>query len=140
MAENKKQKLAKEENEKTGNNKKHMIIAVSLLLLIAIFLAIKSPAITGNATVGSSGYDDFAECLTDNGAKMYGAYWCSHCQDQKKEFGKSFEYVDYIECTDNEFECKNAGITGYPTWSIDGTNYPGAQSFARLSELSGCPL
>ncbi|NOQ56108.1 MAG: hypothetical protein GQ477_04885 [Nanohaloarchaea archaeon] len=78
--------------------------------------------------------------MTDNSAKMYGAEGCSHCQNQKKEFGKSFEYIDYVECPENEFECKNAGVTGYPTWSIDGTNYPGTQTFARLSELSGCPL
>jgi len=26
----------------------------------------------------------FAKCLTENGAKMYGAYWCTHCENQKK--------------------------------------------------------
>jgi thiol-disulfide isomerase/thioredoxin len=29
-------------------------------------------------------YDEFAKCLTDNGAKFYGAFWCPHCQAQKK--------------------------------------------------------
>ena len=30
---------------------------------------------------------------------MYGAYWCPHCQAQKKVFGESFQYVPYVECT-----------------------------------------
>ena len=33
-------------------------------------------------------YDNLAQCLTDKGAKFYGAFWCSHCQEQKAEFGK----------------------------------------------------
>ena len=135
MVQKKNQKSVKKDNSKTDNNKKYMIIAVALLIIIAIPLALKSPAMNT-----PSQYDEFAKCLTDNGVKMYGAYWCSHCQNQKKEFGKSFDYVDYVECTENEFECKNAGVTGYPTWTVDGTNYPGEQTFARLSELSGCPL
>jgi len=38
-------------------------------------------------------YDDFAECLNQKGAVMYGAYWCGHCKDQKKMFGNSFKYA-----------------------------------------------
>ena len=31
--------------------------------------------------------------------KMYGAYWCSHCNNQKKEFGvQAFSNIPYIEC------------------------------------------
>lgn len=43
-------------------------------------------------------YDAFARCLSDRGVKMYGAYWCPHCQDQEKEFSASFEYAPYVEC------------------------------------------
>jgi hypothetical protein len=43
-------------------------------------------------------HDAFARCLTDRGVKMYGAWWCPHCQEQKEKFGASFEYVPYVEC------------------------------------------
>jgi len=91
-------------------------------------------------------YDDFAQCLTDNGVKMYGAYWCPHCLDQKKEFGNSWQYVDYIECSlpNNGGQtqvCDDAGIEGYPTWELgDGTQLSGVQTFETLAEKSGCVL
>src|SRR5208282_2697580 len=43
-------------------------------------------------------HDAFAHCLADRGVRMYGAYWCPHCVEQKQEFGASFEYAPYVEC------------------------------------------
>lgn len=68
-------------------------------------------------------YDSFAKCLTDKGVKMYGAYWCSHCQNQKKAFGDSFKYINYIECADPNIKgqlevCQKEKIEGYPTWEF----------------------
>ena len=54
-------------------------------------------------------YDDFAICLAENGAKMYGTDWCSHCKDQKLLFGKSFKYVDYTDCDLNKDACTLCG-------------------------------
>ena len=45
-------------------------------------------------------YDVLANCLTEKGAVMYGTEWCSHCQNQKKSFGKSFEYIDNLDEVD----------------------------------------
>lgn len=94
-----------------------------------------------------SKYDDFAKCLAEKGAKMYGAFWCGHCQNQKAAFGASFQYVDYIECTvdgkQNSFAqvCKDAGITGYPIWKFaDGTVKEGEVSMSDLAKISGCEL
>ena len=43
--------------------------------------------------------EQFATCLTENGATMYGAEWCGHCKAQKEMFGEAaFEKVDYVEC------------------------------------------
>ena len=42
--------------------------------------------------------DAFAKCLASKQAKMYGAYWCPHCADQKEMFESSFQYVPYVEC------------------------------------------
>lgn len=93
-----------------------------------------------------SAYDDFAQCLSDKGIKMYGAWWCPHCTAQKKLFGTAFKKVNYIECspagskTMSE-QCKTDGIQGYPTWVFaDNTRVSGEQSFADLSLKSGCPV
>lgn len=72
----------------------------------------------------AANYDSLAKCLSDKGVKMYGAYWCPHCQNQKKAFGDSFKYINYIECADGQNGqtqiCKDNGITGYPTWEFPG--------------------
>jgi hypothetical protein len=93
-----------------------------------------------------SQYDSYAQCLTDNGVKMYGAWWCPHCENQKNLFGSSFSNIDYIECSApgsramNQV-CKNAGIEGYPTWEFsDGSRVSGEQPLAYLGERGGCDL
>jgi hypothetical protein len=90
--------------------------------------------------------DGFAQCLKAKGAKMYGAWWCPHCQEQKELFGFAFQYVNYTECspeglkTMNEV-CKQAGIKGYPTWQYpDGSRTEGTQPLSVLSEKTGCKL
>lgn len=101
-----------------------------------------------NNSIGQSApspYDDFAQCLTDSGVTMYGAWWCSHCENQKDLFGSAFDNVNYIECstvarTMNQI-CSDAGIDGYPTWEFaDGARASGEQSLETLAEKSGCVL
>jgi len=91
-------------------------------------------------TKGVGKYDTFAKCLTEKGVTMYGTEWCSHCQNQKKEFGKSFQYINYVDCDRQKLECNKAGVKGYPTWVIDGENYPGEQDLYYLASLSECEL
>jgi hypothetical protein len=89
---------------------------------------------------------NFAICLSKSNSTMYGAYWCPHCQNQKKEFGNAFEYVTYRECdpkgpnADPE-ACQKAGIKGYPTWILaDGQRLEGEQALEDLSKATKCPL
>jgi len=103
------------------------------LIIIALFFGILIIA----AGCGKN-YDSFAQCLTEKGAAMYGADWCTHCQEQKKMFGSSFKYVDYVNCDFNEGECIKKGIKGYPTWIINETDYRGVQSLQKLGYLTGC--
>ena len=35
--------------------------------------------------------------LKETGAKMYGAFWCSHCEDQKETFGAGASDLPYVE-------------------------------------------
>jgi len=93
-------------------------------------------------------FDAFAQCLNDRGVKMYGAWWCPHCQDQKAKFGASFKHVNYVECGvpgDTSVRtqvCKDDNIVHYPTWQFPPTGERVEQVFEldALSERTGCPL
>ena len=89
----------------------------------------------------NSGLDAFAKCLSERELIMYGADWCSHCQNEKQRFGSSFQYVHYVECPKHESECGELGISGFPTWiTKNGTKFVGEQGLEKLSEVSDCPL
>jgi hypothetical protein len=107
------------------------IIGIIFLLIIISFLFLKFKP---------SKYDSFAKCLSYNGAVMYGTGWCSHCDNQKKSFGKSFKFIDSVNCDYNKVKCDENNITGFPTWVINDEKYPGEQSFETLSELTGCAI
>ena len=112
---------------------------IKLFTLLSLFLL--SVIITGCSKAEEPGkFDAFATCLTEKNVVMYGTEWCSHCQNQKKMFGSSFEYVNFVDCDKNSAICSTAGVQGYPTWQIDGKLYPGEQSFYDLAKLSGCSL
>ena len=112
---------------------------------IVILIALGAYGLTWNQNRPGP-YDDFAQCLTDNGVKMFGAYWCPHCQDQKKLFGRSFAKINYVECSlpnqggQNQL-CNDEGIESYPTWQFsDGTRQTGVVTLQQLSEKNGCEL
>jgi len=88
-------------------------------------------------------YDDFAQCLNDNGAKMYAAYWCPYCERQEAEFGSAFRFINRVECSSpgsNTFDlCPD--IENTPTWEkADGERIVGAVPFSTLAEEYGCEL
>ena len=80
-------------------------------------------------------YDNFAKCLTEKGAVMYGAMdWCKYTQGQKAMFGKSFKYINYHEFQDLP------GIRKTPTWVINGAWHENVQSFDKLAAVTECKL
>ena len=93
-------------------------------------------------------HDAFARCLTERGVKMYGAWWCPHCVEQKEKFGASFEYVPYVECgikgqTHGQSPvCKDANVNHYPTWQFPPTGERVERVFTleELSDRTGCAL
>lgn len=76
-------------------------------------------------------------------ARMYGAYWCSHCFEQKQRLGaEAMKYIEYIECSkegagSQAALCKERAIPGYPTWEIDGVFHPGEKGLDELEKLAG---
>ena len=91
-------------------------------------------------------YDAFAQCLSDSGAKFYGTFWCTHCQNQKKLFGSSKQYLPYVECSTPDGQnqtqiCKDKNIEGYPTWIFkDETRLSGEIPLETLAEKTQCVL
>ena len=117
-----------------------LLIATIIILAGIIVYALLKPS------SGSSLSSSFAQCLSQNGVKMYGAYWCPHCQNQKTLFGDQFKYIQYIECSlpdkggQNDV-CNKAEIQGYPTWEFkDGSRIQGEVTLGDLSQKTGCSL
>ncbi len=120
---------------------KKAIFGVVFVLLIGVALAFSLEINTGGA---SEEKKKFAQCLTDKGAKFYGAYWCPHCKRQKHLFGDAMENINYIECSPNGRNepmaqvCRDANIQSFPTWIVEGKRYSGVLSLQRLGSITGC--
>lgn len=115
---------------------KLLVITISLLVVGAAgaFVMFRQPQ-------KATALDGFAQCLSEKGAVMYGAYWCPHCQNEKRAFGDAFKYITYVECTEDPKACTDAGVKGYPTWKFpDGTKLEGEQGITKLSKATGCAL
>ena len=84
-----------------------------------------------------------AEQLTAKGARMYTAYWCPHCHEQKELFGReATEKLTVIECAPDgrgsqKALCDAKKIEGYPTWEINGVIDSGVKPLLKLAELIG---
>ncbi|NEN88790.1 MAG: hypothetical protein F6K48_07600 [Okeania sp. SIO3H1] len=121
---------------------------VTLVGTFAVYAPIHSPVaetpdIYGVTTTSTPAKIALAEHLTEVGAKMYGAYWCGHCKDQKQLFGQeAVSKLNYIECdpkgkNPQQSSCIAANITAYPTWKINGQSYEGTISLEDLAQYSG---
>jgi uncharacterized membrane protein len=81
--------------------------------------------------------------LTARGARMYSAYWCPHCHEQKQLFGKQAEArLTVIECAPDGLNsqtslCESKKIQGYPTWEINGQIDSGVKTLQELALRSG---
>ncbi|MGF1602470.1 MAG: vitamin K epoxide reductase family protein [Thermosynechococcaceae cyanobacterium] len=95
---------------------------------------------------------ELAKHLKSVGAKMYGAYWCPHCYDQKKLFGvAALSEMPYVECAPDGKEAKPQDCqalftkieketgekAGFPTWEVKGKYLFGSQSLQELAQASG---
>ena len=123
------QKKIHEQQIKSSKSKYYIIAAIIGVVILAI-------AVYSVYSINKPGaYDNFAKCLTEKGAVMYGAMdWCHFTQGQKAMFGKSFKFINYHEF--NEL----AGIKKTPTWVINGKWYENVQSFDKLAALTGCKV
>ena len=119
-----------QEHQAKGSKSKYYVIASVIGIII---LAVSAYSVYSLNKPGP--YDNFAKCLSEKGAVMYGAMdWCKYTQGQKAMFGKSFKFINY-----HEFD-ELPGIKKTPTWVINGAWHENAQSFEKLASLTGCKL
>ncbi len=122
------------------NKKTFITIVASAILIVLISVILVKYSNT------PSKYDGFASCLSEKGAKFYGAFWCPHCRNQKNIFSKSSKNLPYIECSTPDGNgqlavCTEAGIESYPTWTFnDGSKETGELSLEKLAEKTTCQL
>lgn len=82
-----------------------------------------------------------ASDLSNLNSKMYGAFWCSHCYDQKQSLGlQAMQSIPYVECDREGYNnqrdlCRSRDVPGYPTWEIGGELFPGERSLDELREI-----
>jgi uncharacterized membrane protein len=109
---------------------------------------------TGPAITTTSGPSEIAlaQHLTSIGAKMYGAYWCPHCHDQKQLFGQeAVAAMTYVECAADgqnsqaatcqaiapDIKAQTGQEFGFPTWEVNGRYLVGTQTLESLADASG---
>jgi uncharacterized membrane protein/glutaredoxin len=123
--------------------------ALLALVVLVIGYANAPVAAGGAASAGdTSGFQSatqleaLAVYLKESGAVFYGAYWCPHCQTQKKMFGAAADQLPYVECdargtNPQPAACQAAGVRAFPTWVIKGQKIEGEVQPAELARLSG---
>ena len=113
-------------------------LLAALILPLAAF-AEKPPVITTTSTPSSIA---LAKHLSSTGAVKYSAYWCPHCHEQNQLFGKkAAAELKNIECADDGENsqtelCREKGITGFPSWEINGSIESGIKTLKELADLS----
>lgn len=116
------------------NWRKYFILGMVGLIIIFSVLSI-------SAYMKKPGeYDDFAKCLTEKGAVVYGNDFCQYTVKQLNFFGKSQKYLNYIRCSENKQLCDEKNIQVTPTWEIDGEMYKQVQDFEKLAAISKCEI
>lgn len=84
----------------------------------------------------------FGQYLKDNNVKFYGAEWCPHCQNMKKNLGEGTWKPVYIECAEGANKiakvCEDAKIDGFPTFELkNGERHVGEMSVSEFEEFVG---
>lgn len=126
----------KSEEKKTDKKKiKKYFVMIGIILAIIVFGY--TFYIRGQAP---GEYDNFAKCLNEKGAVMYGNDFCQYTAKQLNMFGKSGKYLNYVKCADNEKLCNLKSIDITPTWEINGKMYEQVQNFDTLGNLAGCEI
>ncbi len=123
-----------DEKPKKIGLKRYFIFSLIILIILFSVLSISS------YMKKPGEYDNFAKCLTEKGAVIYGNDYCQYTNKQLNFFGKSTKYLNYVKCAENQKLCDDKGIKITPTWEIKGEMYEQVQTFEKLATISGCEI
>ncbi len=114
-------------------NKDLKVYLISVVIIILIILGI----FYVKSFLREDPGEKTMKCIAEK-AVMYSQTSCSHCITQKEILGNYTALFNIIECDKEQQRCIDAGITGTPTWIIDGKEEEGVRTIKQLRELTGC--
>ena len=124
----------------------HMKKGALIFWVVVLLLVVGGVGMSVFVKSGPGNLDGFTQCLKDNGAVFYGAFWCPHCQRTKALFGSSARLLPYVECSTPDGQgqlqvCKDKEIQSYPTWIFaDESRLTGERTLKELAEKTACVL
>ncbi|MCX6753409.1 MAG: thioredoxin domain-containing protein [Candidatus Nomurabacteria bacterium] len=135
--------------QNSTTNIKVFFSVIGLLIVGSIAGFIIQSKITSSSSVPAGKYDTFAQCLKDQGATFYGAFWCPHCKAQEESLGMTREKLEsiglYVECSLPDASgqtqiCKDKKIEGYPTWEFKDGSRVNESPLQVLADKTSCIL
>ncbi|MEK7643529.1 MAG: thioredoxin domain-containing protein [Patescibacteria group bacterium] len=124
--------------------KTKIIILVVICVLVAAIAGFWFRMTKSETPSSSNSLAQLAQCLKEKKAVFYGAFWCPHCQNQKRMFGAAASELPYVECSTSDGKgqleiCQQKNIQGYPTWEFaDGSRLSGEIEINVLAQKTGC--
>jgi hypothetical protein len=79
-----------------------------------------------------------AECMTANGAVVYGSRGCSITRKQLALFEEGAPHLEYVDCNDHRDQCSKNRIDYYPTWICNRERLEGSYHLDFLARFAGC--
>ena len=111
--------------------KKNLILIIVIIAIIGIILGITELKKSDKWT------EEEAQCISKKSV-LYVKTTCGHCSQQEDLLGDCKELFDIINCAIEPKKCIEQGITGVPTWIINGEKYKGVQSLEKLKRITRC--
>ena len=116
----------------------------NLIIFILTLIILLSGFLFWNVNRGDNNQiiklNNFTKCLSEKGMTMYGLQNCHWCQKQKSDFGDAWQYINYVECSNDPNGCLAKGVQSFPTWFLNGEKIVGYQKLEDLSNKTGCAL
>ena len=127
------------------DKKVKVLVTLGVLILVVAMFYLISYTITkttGYSITGKSVYSkeekiQLGNCLKNNNVVLYCSDLAISCMRQRKELDGVFEYINYVDCSENSGECQDLSL---PAWKIDDKFYYGIKDLQRLSDSTGCKV
>lgn len=122
-----------------------VLITIGILVGLALafyFISYAITKFTGYSITGKAVYSkaekiQLGRCLQDKGIILYCSALSLNCLRQKTGLGLVYNYISYIECSENFEACEDLSL---PAWEIGKRFYYGIKDLEFLAQKSGCKV